>query len=149
MPWYNKYSFETMHFPLFILLATFPAFIFAQGNLKVEVILNEPAAGGVLRVALCPSKEAYKTEKGCTVRSVNAVANTVECIFNDLAPGTYAVKVFHDVNENGNLDTSWIGWPQEPYGFSNDAPVNMGPPPFKLAAFDVKAGEQTTRLRLR
>ena len=137
-----------MRFPLFMLIAAFPAITFAQRQLNVEVILNKPAAGGVLRVALCPGKEAYKTEKGCTVRSIKADANTLSCTFNDLAPGAYAVKVFHDVNENGVLDASWIGWPQEPYGFSNDAPVNMGPPPFKLAAIEVKEGAQITRIRL-
>ena len=103
----------------------------------------------MLRVALCPSEAAYKTEKGCTLRSIKAEGNTVSCAFDSLAPGTYAVKVFHDVNENRKLDTNWIGWPKEPYGFSNDAPVNMGPPPFKLAAIEVKDGDQTARVRLR
>ncbi|MBK7101724.1 MAG: DUF2141 domain-containing protein [Flavobacteriales bacterium] len=42
-----------------------------------------------------------------------------------------------------------IGWPQEPYGFSNDAPVNTGPPSFRLAVFEVKEKEMTTRIALR
>ena len=70
-------------------------------------------------------------------------------IFPDVKPGTYAVKVFHDMNSDGKLNTSWVGWPQEPYGFSNDAPVNMGPPSFKLAAITVKEGAQTARIALR
>jgi uncharacterized protein (DUF2141 family) len=121
----------------------------AQGTLKVELILNKPAAGGVLKVALCPSKEAYDEEVGCTLQTVAASGNTVSCTFNGLAPGTYAVKVFHDINSNGVMDTSWIGWPQEPYGFSNDAPVNLGVPSFKLAAIAVKGGTQTSRINLR
>lgn len=133
---------------LLYLLAA-PAFSMAQCDLNVEVILNKPDAGGVLRVALCPSSETYKTENGCLTKSIKAEGNTMACTFDSLTPGTYAVKVFHDVNENGELDTSWIGWPQEPYGFSNDAPVNMGPASFKLAAIVLKSGEQTARIRLR
>lgn len=122
---------------------------YAQATLSVEVILNEPEAGGTLRLALCPSKESYETEKGCETLSVPATGRTVRCSFGTVKPGTYAVKVFHDINSDGELNTSWIGWPQEPYGFSNDAPVNMGPPSFKLAAITVGEKPLTTRIQMR
>jgi len=122
---------------------------YGQSALTVEVILNEPEAGGLLRLALCPSKEAYDTEKGCETLSVPANGRTVRCSFGSVKPGTYAVKVFHDINSDGELNTSWIGWPQEPYGFSNDAPVNMGPPSFKLAAIAVGEKPLTTRIQMR
>ena len=121
----------------------------AQSTLNVEVILNKPDAGAQLMMLLCPSREAYNDEVGCTPKMVKADARTVRVTFPDVKPGTYAVKVFHDINSNGKLDTSRIGWPQEPYGFSNDAPVNMGPPSFKLAAITVQEGAQTSRIALR
>ncbi|MBL7950161.1 MAG: DUF2141 domain-containing protein [Flavobacteriales bacterium] len=120
-----------------------------QVELSVELILNKPDAGGTLRLALCPSKEAYDSEQGCRTLSVAAVGRTVRCSFTDVLPGTYAVKVFHDINSDDELNTSWIGWPQEPYGFSNDAPVNTGPPPFRLAAIVIGEKPMTTRIRLR
>lgn len=123
--------------------------VVAQVSLSVELMLNKPDAGGVLRLALCPSKEAYDSEQGCRTLSVDAVGRTVRCAIPDVKPGTYAVKVFHDINGDGELNTSWIGWPQEPYGFSNDAPVNTGPPSFKLAAIAVGEKPMTTRIRLR
>jgi uncharacterized protein (DUF2141 family) len=133
-----------------IVCALFPICgTYAQATLSVEVILNEPEAGGLLRLALCPSKEAYDTEKGCETLSVPANGRTVRCSFGSVKPGTYAVKVFHDINSDGELNTSWIGWPQEPYGFSNDAPVNMGPPSFKLAAIAVGEKPLTTRIQMR
>ena len=135
-------------FPVALLLIL-SASVYAQADLKVEVILNKPDAGGKLLFALCPSAHTYKTEMGCLAKSVDADARTVSCSFEGIAFGTYAVKVFHDVNGNGELDTSWIGWPQEPYGFSNDAPVNTGLLLFKLAAIQVKEVKQTERIRLR
>jgi len=143
-------TFEPMRNPtLFLLLLLANATIHAQVTLNVEVIKNKPEAGGKLMMLLCPSKEAYDDEVGCTPKEIPAEGRTVRVTFTDVAPGTYAVTVFHDINSNGKLDTSWIGWPQEPYGFSNDAPVNMGPPPFKLAAITVKEGAQTLRIILR
>lgn len=134
---------------LLLPLLLFPALVHAQSTLNVEVILNEPEAGGRLMMLLCPSKEAYDEQTGCLQKMEKAEGRTVRVTFPDVKPGTYAVKVFHDINSNGELDTSWIGWPQEPYGFSNDAPVNMGPPSFKLAAITVKEGAQTARINLR
>lgn len=123
--------------------------VLAQTDLDVELMLNKPEAGGVLRLALCQGKEAYDSEKGCRTLSVTATDRTVRCSFPDVEPGTYAVKVFHDINSDGELNTSWIGWPQEPYGFSNDAPVNAGPPSFRLAAIAVTEKTGTVRIRLR
>lgn len=51
---------------------------------------------------------------------VPARVGTVELRFPNVPPGRYAVAVYHDVNGNGRLDRSAIGFPSEPYGFSND-----------------------------
>lgn len=127
----------------------FPIFASAQATLSVEMIQKKPEAGGVLRLALCPSKETYDSEKGCRSQSVDASGRSVRSVFTDVLPGTYAVKVFHDINSDGELNTSWIGWPQEPYGFSNDAPVNTGPPSFRLAAIQMGEKDLTIRIALR
>lgn len=79
----------------------------------------------------------------------NAVAHThsaisngsAVCEFADIAPGRYAVSVFHDENSNGKMDTNFIGMPKEGVGSSNDAKGLMGPPKFDAAAFQY-AGEK-------
>ncbi|MEZ4755762.1 MAG: DUF2141 domain-containing protein [Flavobacteriales bacterium] len=139
-----------MRIPLLLAtLVTLPFVTQAQGTLTVEVVLNKPEAGGQLMLLLCPSKEAYDKDEGCTPRIVKADGRTVRITFTDVTPGTYAVKVFHDINSDRKLNTNWVGWPQEPFGFGNDAPIKMGPPSFEAAAVQVKAGAQTTRVNLR
>lgn len=120
----------------------------ADAELRVTVVLERPATGSV-RIALCPDQRAYESEQGCEVRSVPASAGEATATFTGLATGSWAIKVFHDVNDNGTLDTNWIGWPLEPFGFGNNAPVRMGPPPFSAAAVQVKAGENAARVVLR
>jgi uncharacterized protein (DUF2141 family) len=39
------------------------------------------------------------------------------------------------VNDNEMLDKSGLGFPIEPYGFSNNTLGSFGPPPYKKAKF--------------
>jgi uncharacterized protein (DUF2141 family) len=55
----------------------------------------------------------------------------------NLPPGRYALAVFHDVNDNGKLDTNLLSMPTEPWGFSRDAVGNFGPPSFDQAAVEL------------
>jgi uncharacterized protein (DUF2141 family) len=50
--------------------------------------------------------------------------------FANVAPGRYAVALFHDENANGRLDKVLMV-PKEGFGFSRDAPVRFGPPRFR------------------
>ena len=56
-------------------------------------------------------------------------------VFKDLAPGPYAVAVYHDENANIKFDKNWIGIPTEGFGFSNNPRTFLGPPTPKDAAF--------------
>ncbi len=64
---------------------------------------------------------------------------SVTLVFENVAPGRYAMSAFHDRNNNGKLDKGAFGIPQEPFGFSRDARGLMGPPSFDDASFDVPA----------
>lgn len=72
------------------------------------------------------------TNNGCTVT------------FEGLPKGTYAVSTFHDENDNGKLDTNFIGIPKEDYGCSNGAKGIMGPPKWKDAKFELQTDKTIT-----
>jgi uncharacterized protein (DUF2141 family) len=69
-------------------------------------------------------------------------------VFTNLQPGRYAVVVLHDENGNGHLDTNFIGFPTEPYGFSNGAEGFLGPPSFSDAAMALGDGDSEVRIEL-
>jgi len=52
----------------------------------------------------------------------------------DVESGLYAISIFHDENDNGELDTGLFGIPKEPYGFSNNL-KKLLPPSFEEATF--------------
>jgi uncharacterized protein (DUF2141 family) len=58
-----------------------------------------------------------------------------EVKIDDIPAGEYAISIFHDKNDNGELDTNFIGVPKEPYGFSNNPKVGFRPPTFVEAKF--------------
>lgn len=65
----------------------------------------------------------------------------------DLPPGNYAVSLFHDLDEDAKLDTNFIGYPKEPFGFS--APMStFGPPKFEEAAVQVSGAATRVEVSL-
>ena len=120
----------------------------AQGELTVEVELHRAGEGGVVQVALC-DPAGFASHEGCIRREVAADRAVVRVVFSGLAPGEYGIKVFHDVNDNGELDTNWMGIPKEPYAFGNDAMGTFGPPGFDQSKVVVREGGQLTRVRTR
>ncbi|HEU0098788.1 MAG TPA: DUF2141 domain-containing protein [Allosphingosinicella sp.] len=65
-----------------------------------------------------------------------------------LAPGGYALAVFHDENRNRKLDTL-IGIPREGFGFSRNPVVRFGAPKFRQVRIDLGPGftRETVRMQ--
>ena len=53
--------------------------------------------------------------------------------------GAYALSVFHDRDDDGEMDTSFIGTPKEPIALSNNAVAKFGPPKYEDAVFTLGA----------
>ena len=80
-----------------------------------------------------PGKPPYAAEQSVAVN-----AKTMTCIFTSVAPGTYAVALFHDENDDGKLDTNFVGIPREGVGVSNNKLRSFGPPSWDDAKFTLK-----------
>jgi uncharacterized protein (DUF2141 family) len=87
--------------------------------------------------------------KPVAARTVPAVQGETSVTFDDVPPGVYGVKVLHDLNANGKMDFRFGLYPGEPYGFSNDAPVKMGPPAWNDVKFTLKPGANALIIHLR
>jgi uncharacterized protein (DUF2141 family) len=66
-----------------------------------------------------------------------------------LAPGVYAIAVYHDQNNNHDFDRTAIGLPAEGFGFSNDAPTRFGLPSFASVRFRLPPAGRMLRIRVR
>lgn len=52
--------------------------------------------------------------------------------------GTYAIRLFLDVNNNQKLDKNLFGKPTEPFGFSNNPMIRFKMPTLDKISFSVK-----------
>ncbi len=62
-------------------------------------------------------------------------ANEVTLHVDDLPPGEYAIRVFHDEDGDNELNRRFYGPPREPYGFSGKKTDRMLPKSFDYAKF--------------
>ncbi len=116
------------------------------GTSEITVVVsNIDSDEGNVDCALFPSEAGFPMDAsyGTQVRQ-SARAGTVECRFENLPAGTYAIAVSHDENENGKTDTNFLGIPKEAWGVSNNARPKMRAPKFDEAAFELAEGQALT-----
>ena len=105
-------------FSLFLILF---AFQLSAAILDVEV--QGITKGGILNLEISSSKETFESDGGDTGVAARIQERVSKGSYQrsfDIPPGTYAVKLHIDENENGKLDTNFLGIPKEQYGISNN-----------------------------
>ncbi|MGE4296985.1 MAG: DUF2141 domain-containing protein [Desulfovibrionaceae bacterium] len=117
------------------------------GTLQIT-ITDIPSNNGIIKLEMYDSKAAYLQR---FVRSANMIIrdHTASMPFPSLAYGTYAVFVFHDANNNGQVDRNFLGIRTEKRMFSNNVDGMFGPPEWEEAAFEYKAGMTTLTISLK
>ncbi|WP_427454643.1 DUF2141 domain-containing protein [Litorimonas sp. WD9-15] len=107
------------------------------------------AATGQMMVALYADAAAFD-EEAAPLRDaqVRIDGPETQVVFEGLAAGQYAFKLYHDENGNGELDIGAFGIPTEDYYFSNDASDPFSAPEFEEAAFTLEAGEDIKMIDL-
>ena len=118
----------------------------AQGALKIN-ITNIEKGSGTLHVAILDSPDEWlkSDSESKPFRDITrAVSSTDDLLISveGLPPGKYAISLFQDLDGDAEMDTNFIGFPKEPFGFS--APMGkFGPPKYEEAAVEF-SGEDTS-----
>ena len=105
-------------FSLFLFLF---AFQLSAAILDIEV--QGITKGGILNLEISSSKETFESDVGDTGVAARIQERVSKGSYQrsfDIPPGTYAIKLHIDENENGELDTNFLGIPKEQYGISNN-----------------------------
>jgi len=100
------------------------------------VIKNLKNKKGKVFIGLYETSKAFpkpeKVSKGFKITPQEAEKGyIVEVLQNK----SYAFAIFHDENNNGELDKNTWGIPKEGYAFSNNVMGTFGPPSFEKASF--------------
>ena len=106
----------------------------------VSVVLrihNIEAAKGCVRVAVFTSEADFKAEQNSIFSRTIPLSEQSDIYLNIPLPASQpcAIAVFHDVNDNGELDRNLLGIPKEPYAFSNNPTSKWEAPRFGDISF--------------
>lgn len=135
-----------------LILATISVSAFAQNPSSVHVFIDGlRSSQGKVSFALHNRADSFPS------RPLNALARKhspitegkSEARFEGIAPGEYAIAVYHDENNNNTLDSNFIGIPKEGVGASNNARGRMGPPTFEDAKFQLNGQALQLNIKIR
>lgn len=109
---------------------------FIAADTLTVVVSNVSVSEGSIMLAVMAGEEEFDGKQPA-IASVIQRAQTGEISFSttNLPAGEYAIRVMHDVNGNGELDSNFVGMPTEPWAMSNNAKGNFGPPKWKDVKF--------------
>jgi uncharacterized protein (DUF2141 family) len=115
-----------------------------QGNTISVVVSGLRDNTGTVRCGLFNSADTFPKDGKEFQGVVSPIANqTATCTFTNVPPGVYAVAYFKAVAGQTKMNTGMFGMPQDPYGFSRNATIGMGPPSFNSAAYSYAGGATT------
>jgi uncharacterized protein (DUF2141 family) len=110
-------------------------------TLKVDGVRSSK---GQIRAELLGKQVGEAKAKTVTYGVKDAQTGSVLIEFPGLAPGDYAVQLYHDENANGKVDMNMVGIPLEGFGFSNTPMVTGGIPEFDKMKVSLSADSTTT-----
>ncbi|WP_269533937.1 DUF2141 domain-containing protein [Chitinimonas sp. BJYL2] len=116
-------------------------------ELRIDIAGLQTREGSVL-VAAYDQAEGF-LKKPVAYALADATNPQPQAVFANLPAGDYAISLFHDINGNRKLDKNLVGMPTEPYGFSNDAAGQFGPPSFEQARLSLPDNGKTIAITLR
>lgn len=122
-----------------------------QAQHRLEILIkNIDSPSGSILITLYDNADDFDKNQvqKSYYKKVIVRSQELKLTFDKLPKGVYALKAFHDSNNNGVLDKNWMGIPKEAFGFSNNVMGVMGPPTFLQSAFEV-AGKTEHILILR
>jgi len=121
------------------------------GILTVEVSGLKDATGNVY-IAVYDSDSTWLSDTTVLSKKV-AISEALdgELVRTELQLplGEYALSVFYDKDNDGELDTNFVGMPKEPIALSNNAVAKFGPPKYADAVFTLGAEPIIQRISMK
>lgn len=147
----DNFIMHTKLYYLFILLLLRAGMVTGQTDNTLKVLITGlHSSNGSVLVSLFNQDNGFPSQSGKAFKKekINIEGGIASTIIRDIPPGTYAIAVLHDENNNLEMDTRLFGLPKEGYGFSNNAKGLFGPPSFRDARFAFSPA-QIVRINIR
>lgn len=119
----------------------------SQITLTIDGFKNK---NGQACVTLFASNKGFPASETDAIQSRCMSITNVPLVitFNNLAPGSYAVAVLHDANNDNTANRNGLGIPIEGFGFSKNPVIRTRPPQFNDAAVVVAGANTNINIKL-
>jgi len=114
-------------------------FLQAQNTIEISMLGFDSNEGKAMIGLFIEEETFLRTPKMTLSSGIKNLKS--EVVFKDIPDGIYAVSVYHDENDNDELDLIMGILPKEDNGTSNNPNTIMGPPKWQESIFEVKGGE--------
>ena len=95
---------------------------------------------GKVNVALYNSSSSFNDpNQAYRELFLNCTGGSMTITLDSLVQGEYAFAIFHDENNNQQIDQNFLSIPTEGFAFSNNAMGTFGPPNWTQSKFSVPA----------
>jgi uncharacterized protein (DUF2141 family) len=105
-----------------------------DGYSVTVVIQNVKSDRGKVAIAIFNNSQSFLYEP-MDGKRVDIDGQAATATFEGLTRGEYAISVYHDANNNGELDKNIFGAPKEDYNVSNNAKNTFSAPKWEDAKF--------------
>jgi len=124
---------------LFLFVFLFTNFIHAQKVTVTVVVEDITFESGSVNIGIFDTDSTFQSKQEPYAEASASVSDTsnIKAII-ELPPGIYAIAVYHDENEDNQLNKKKMGIPEEGVGFSGTIKSKIRPPKFKEASFHLK-----------
>jgi len=101
---------------------------------------------GALMIAVFNNSETFLSDNAFYKDKFPCAKVKNKKIVLNLPKGSYGIAIYHDENGDGKLNKNFVGYPSEPFGFSNNPQILVRAPSWKDAVFQ-HSGDTTIEIR--
>ncbi|MFC5624109.1 DUF2141 domain-containing protein [Algoriphagus winogradskyi] len=116
----------------------------------IELVISETSNDeGVIQLLIFNQEKGWpeSLDDAWKIVTLQLKNGTAKQTIPNVPAGNYAITVFHDHDEDGKIRKNKIGYPIDPFGFSNNPSLLFGVPSFEKCNQKVTASK-TTRFEI-
>ena len=123
---------------------------YADDGTIVFVVTDLRNANGRVRCGLFQRADNWLGEQPWRSAQASIRNGQARCVFRNVPAGTYALTAMHDENDDGEMNTTLVGIPEEGYAMSRDAQHGeLGAPSWEEAVFEYRGGRSQLTATMR
>ncbi len=121
----------------------------STSSIELEISEFRNTKGHVL-ISVFDNADDYPDQEGKAIanKKVKVTQKTHLITIENLPEGEYAIVFLHDENDNEEMDTNFVGAPEEGYGASNDAVNTFSAPKYEEAKFLLEDEKKSLKLKI-